>query len=138
MDKTRLGNRMKSYENTTRGKLLAKTPVLIRVDGKSFSKLTSSLVKPHDHKLSQVMQYTAMGMCENIQGSKLAYVQSDEISILCTDFETYETQQWFVGDLRKIISVSAALASTLFNHWFNELLEYNPMALFEGMEYACS
>ena len=37
------------------------------------------------------MVRTATYLCKNIQGAKLAFVQSDEISILLTDFETITT-----------------------------------------------
>lgn len=40
-------------------------------------------------------------MCKNIQGAKFAFVQSDEISILLTDFEGLTTDAWFDGNIQK-------------------------------------
>jgi tRNA(His) 5'-end guanylyltransferase len=48
-------------------------------------------------------------------GSKFAFVQSDEISILLTDFEDIGTQAWFDNNLQKMCSVSASMATRAFN-----------------------
>ena len=52
---------------------------------------------------------------KNIQGAKIGFVQSDEISILMTDFETHQTDAWFDGNIQKIVSISASLAASKFN-----------------------
>ena len=61
------------------------------------------------------MQYTAMELCSRIQGAKCAYVQSDEISILLTDFDNLTSEAWFDNNLQKIVSVSAGIASSYFS-----------------------
>jgi tRNA(His) 5'-end guanylyltransferase len=61
------------------------------------------------------MDLTARFLCSNIQGCKLAYIQSDEISLLLTDFESVKTQAWFDGNVQKMCSVSAGMASAFFN-----------------------
>lgn len=48
-------------------------------------------------------------------GAKFAFVQSDEISVVLTDFETIQTQAWFDNNLQKIVSVSASYATRAFN-----------------------
>jgi tRNA(His) 5'-end guanylyltransferase len=44
----------------------------------------------------------------------LAYVQSDEISLLITNYQTLDTQSWFDNNLQKMISVAAGVASSTF------------------------
>ena len=61
------------------------------------------------------MDATTKYLCENIQGAKLGYVQSDEISILIIDFETFDTQSWFENNIQKMCSISASLATAKFN-----------------------
>jgi len=61
------------------------------------------------------MQETTRLLCSNIQGAKLGYTQSDEISLLLTDFDDIATDAWFDGNLQKIVSVSASMASAFFN-----------------------
>lgn len=48
-------------------------------------------------------------------GAKFAFVQSDEISVLITDFEELGTQSWFDNNLQKMCSVSASMATKTFN-----------------------
>lgn len=111
-----LGNRMKSqYENRTRSYLPRRTYTIIRVDGKAFHTFTKGMKKPFDTELMDVMDKTAVALCEQIQGARLAYVQSDEISILLTDFEAPTTQAWFDGNVQKMSSIAASIATARFN-----------------------
>ncbi len=113
-----LGDRMKGYENISRFYLTRRSPVIIRVDGKAFHTFTRGLKRPFDDILMSVMQETAKYLCKNISGCKLAYVQSDEISLLITDYDTIDTQAWFDNNLQKIVSVSASLATLAFNKFW--------------------
>ncbi|MFW6243030.1 MAG: tRNA(His) guanylyltransferase Thg1 family protein [bacterium] len=114
--KDELGRRMKEYyENRTRIYLPRRTYTIIRIDGKAFHSYTKGLTRPFDDGLIQDMDDTAIHLCENIQGAKLAFVQSDEISILLTDFDKIGTDAWFDGNVQKICSVSASLATSKFN-----------------------
>lgn len=111
--KDALGDRMKEYENITRFSLPKRTYTIIRVDGKSFSKFTKGMERPFDDKLIDLMNYTAKTLCESIQGAKLGYVQSDEITILIYN-EEYTAEDWFKGVLQKMCSISAAIATSAF------------------------
>ena len=57
-------------------------------------------------------------LCQNIQGAKLGYTQSDEITILLTDYDTLETDAWFDYEVQKICSISASMATMAFNTFF--------------------
>lgn len=123
-----LGDRMKKfYEDRTRFFLPRKTFTIIRVDGKAFHTYTRGLNKPFDYRLISDMDETAMYMCKNIQGAKMAFVQSDEISILLTDTDKITTDAWFDGNIQKIASISASLATAKFNS-----LRPNQIALFDS------
>jgi tRNA(His) guanylyltransferase len=121
-----LSDRMKGYyENCYRIFLPRRTYTIIRVDGKSFKSYTNNLNEPFDDGLINDMNETAKYLCKNIQGSKFAYVQSDEISILITDFEKLTTSAWFDNNLLKMTSVSASLATSKFNQLriYREMVE---------------
>lgn len=110
-------SRMKSnYENRYRFFLTRRTPVIIRIDGKAFHTYTRNLEKPFDEGLIQDMQQTTLFLCKQIQGAKLGYTQSDEISILITDYDTLTTEGWFDYNIQKIVSISASLATGIFNN----------------------
>lgn len=120
-----LGDRMKTYESVTKNFLTRRMPVIIRIDGKAFHSFTKGFNKPFDDILIATMQDTAKYLCENIQGCKLAYVQSDEISLLLTDYEKITTDAWFGNNIQKMASVSASMTTMIFNNLFsNNVWEY--------------
>ena len=111
-----LGDRMKDfYEDRTRYKLARRTNTIIRIDGKAFHTYTKGLQRPFDQGLMEDMNKTAEYLCQNIQGAKFGYVQSDEISILITDYDDIDTHAWFDANLQKMASIAASLATAEFN-----------------------
>jgi tRNA(His) 5'-end guanylyltransferase len=74
--------------------------------------------KPYDEDFINIMNKTCMFLCEEIQGVQMGYVQSDEISLLITDFDKISTDLWFDGNIQKIASVSASMATACFNNLF--------------------
>ena len=136
MVKDSLGDRMKQYENVNRLYLTKRMPLIIRIDGKAFHSFTKGFQKPFDEVLIKTMQETAKYLCENIEGCKLAYTQSDEISLLLTDYDQIETQPWFDKNLLKIVSISASMATLAFNRIFNnKAQEYKKHTPFYGTQY---
>ena len=118
-----LGDRMKDYENVTRFYLTRRMPLIIRIDGRAFHTFCKGLEKPYDRIFAKSMQATAFNLCKNIEGCKLAYTQSDEISLLLTDYDELETQVWFDKNLQKIVSISASMATLYFNEAFKDLAD---------------
>jgi tRNA(His) 5'-end guanylyltransferase len=111
-----LGDRMKDfYEDRTRYKLARRTNTIIRIDGKAFHTYTKGLQRPFDQGLMEDMNKTTEYLCQNIQGAKFGYVQSDEISILITDYDDIDTHAWFDANLQKMASIAASLATAEFN-----------------------
>ena len=111
-----LGDRMKEfYEDRFRYYVPRRTYTLIRIDGKAFHTYTKGLASPFDDGLIADMNETTAYLCKNIQGAKFGYVQSDEISILITDFDERDTQMWFDGNLQKMASIAASMATSKFN-----------------------
>jgi len=123
-DKDALGNRMKDHEHRTRILLPRRTNTMIRLDGKAFHTFTKGFKRPFDTDLMNIMNQTALETCSTIQGAKFAYVQSDEITILVTD---YETDAWFDGNIQKMTSISASYATSAFNaHYGKYIYDQNP------------
>ena len=111
-----LGDRMKEfYEDRTRIKLPRRTFTIIRIDGKAFHTYTKGLERPFDQGLIEDMNATTAYLCKNIQGAKFGYVQSDEISLVLTDFDDLGTHAWFDNNLQKMVSVAASMATSEFN-----------------------
>lgn len=124
MDKTTLGDRMKAYEAVSKTKLMNRTPVIIRLDGKAFHTWTKKLhlvdannqPDPFDADMHKMMTYTALHVMNHVQNAVMAYTQSDEISILLNDWKKLNTDQWFGNAVQKMVSISASAATASFNY----------------------
>ena len=128
-----LGKRMKDqYEVRTKLLLSRRTYTLIRIDGKAFHSFTKGMNRPFDQNLMNVMDKTTLALCENIQGCKMGFVQSDEISLILTDFDDISTNAWFDGNVQKITSISASMATAYFNKYKEEYKLSDKMALFDS------
>ena len=124
--KDNLGDRMKeNYENRAKTKLLRRTPVIIRLDGKAFHTFTKGFDKPFDEIFTKTMQQTMLSLCKEVQGCVLGYTQSDEITLVLTDYDKLDTSAWFDYDVQKICSVSASIATLMFNKAFFTVLHQN-------------
>ena len=114
-----LGTRMKDfYEGIPKTKLMRRTPVIIRIDGKAFHTFTRGFKRPFDEILIKTMQETTKYLCENIQGCVLGYTQSDEITLVLVDYQRFETSAWFDYEIQKICSISASMTTMAFNKFF--------------------
>ena len=119
-----LGTRMKTfYEQIPKFKLYRRTPVAIRIDGKAFHTFTRGFAKPFDKVLGNSMVRTMEYLCKNIQGCVFGYTQSDEITLILIDYQTFETDAWFDYEIQKICSIAASMATMAFNRFFIEEME---------------
>lgn len=114
-----LETRMKTfYEQIPKTRLMRRTPVVIRIDGKAFHTFTKGFVRPFDEVLIKTMQETTKELCENIQGCVLGYTQSDEISLILVDYQNFNSQAWFDYEVQKVCSIAASMATRAFNKFF--------------------
>lgn len=119
-----LGTRMKEfYESVPKTKLMRRTPVAIRIDGKAFHTFTRGFSKPFDDVLINTMQDTMKYLCENIQGCVLGYTQSDEITLILVDYKRLNSSAWFDYEVQKMCSIAASMATMAFNKFFESNVE---------------
>lgn len=124
MDRSDLALRMKeNYEKRAQTKLIRRMPVAIRIDGKAFHTFTRGFREPFDKILMQSMQETMLYLCENIQGCVFGYTQSDEITLILIDYQTFETEAWFDYKVQKMCSIAASMATMAFNKYFTKNVE---------------
>lgn len=124
-----LGERMKEYEFQSRTRLLRRTPVIIRLDGKAFHTFTRGFDKPFDENLMRIMQDTTKMLCENIQGCVFGYTQSDEITLVLIDYKELESCAWFDNQIQKIVSVVSSMATNFFNKNLLDEIEYEKVKI---------
>jgi tRNA(His) 5'-end guanylyltransferase len=111
-----IGDRMKRYEASFSWLMPRRIPVLLRIDGRAFHTITRKRFgKNWSMEFVEQMIETAKTVQKDIQGCEFCYSQSDEISFLITDYRTVSTDAWFDYDARKMISISASLASAVFS-----------------------
>lgn len=113
----KFGDKLKAQEQIEAGRKADKTkPLMCRLDGKSFHTFTKGLARPYDVRLSQLMIDTAKYLVKQTH-AKLAYVQSDEISLYWhLDLEASPSSQFmYDGKFQKLSSILAGMASAYFN-----------------------
>lgn len=113
------------YRSLTDYKLIPNSYVICMLDGRSFSKIIKNkFKKPFDETFAQMMNDVAVYLCQNVYGCKLAYVQSDEITLILTDFEKPNIDSMFKYRLCKLQSIIASMAAGKFNQlWLKNKLE---------------
>ncbi len=115
-----LGDKCNYYRSLTDYRLLPNGYVLVMIDGKNFSSLIKNkFEKPFDEFFIKSMNIVAQKLCQNIQGCRGAYVQSDEISLLIKD--DFQTCLPFDGRMCKLLSIIPALATSFFT---KEIIKY--------------
>jgi tRNA(His) guanylyltransferase len=131
MSKDSLGDRIKKYENSFRQQLPIRIPLIIRLDGASFHNYLKGCKRPIDENVVECMNESAKYLCKNIQGAQLAYVQSDEISILINNYQSLNTEPWFDNSLQKIVSISAGMVSSYFSSISDRIFGKIKLATFD-------
>lgn len=110
-----LGDRQKGYELASDFCLMRRVPVIIRVDGRSFSKATRRLTRPYCPRMIELMSTTMLLAAKQIDGATFAYQQSDEITFVLRNDQSLDTIPWFGNRVQKIASITAGLCTYIFN-----------------------
>jgi tRNA(His) 5'-end guanylyltransferase len=130
---TSFSDRMKEYESCYNFKVPNRSYVIIRLDGKGFSKYTKRFEKPFDDLLSNVMDAATIELCKYMTPA-FAYTQSDEISLVFSTIENIDADMVFDGKVQKLCSISASKVTAAFNKTMLRLLlsfKYPKDELFE-------
>jgi tRNA(His) 5'-end guanylyltransferase len=119
-----LADRMKDYEGAVATVLPPRFPIILRVAGKAFHTYTRGCKqKPFDLMFNWAMDQVALDLVNLIQGAELAYVQSDEVSVLIHPYKRFTSQGWFDSKVQKMVSVSAAQAAVTMTMMSNRIFE---------------
>lgn len=131
-----LGDRMKLYEKAYDVYMPSRLPVIVRVDGKGFSKFTKKIKanKPFDEEFSFAMSRAMQLTAEKIEGCVFAYTQSDEMTFVIRNDQSNESTPWFGNRVQKIASVVASFVTAYFN---NCMPQGSPVAFFDTRVFIC-
>ena|SRR3990167_4652298 len=123
-----LSDRMKDYEFRNRQSLQPRIPVVIRIDGRAFHTFLASASQPFDDYFMLGMKTATRLTMNEMQGCRLAYIQSDEVSFILTDYDRIATEPWFDYDQSKIESVTASIFTRHFR-WNGRMATFDARAL---------
>jgi len=140
MRQSDIGKRMKRYEAVTEYTLPRRIPVIIRIDGNAFQALTGRKHGKHHWSMKFVenMISVAAAVMKSMQGCNICYCQSDEISFLLTDYRTITTEPWFGYDVRKLISISAGIASGRMSQLYGETVCFDSRCFSVPQDDVCN
>jgi tRNA(His) guanylyltransferase len=109
-----LQQRMISYENSTATKIISRIPVIIKLDGFSFTKVTRNIQKPFCHKTMAILAGTMLSLVKQIDGAIFGFQYSDKIIIIVRNDRRENEDPWFGNDIQAICSSSASKATYEF------------------------
>lgn len=129
-----LSDRMKQYEKSFASYLPPHFPVIMRIDGKAFHSYTRGL--PFFHQpLVKAMNNAALRLCKEVVGARLAYVQSDEISLVINPWINYNSQPYFGNNIQKLVSVTASIASAIITSESENIFGSTKLAFFDSRAF---
>ena len=120
-----LETRMKMYERSGIVYLPIRVPVILRVDGRAFHAFTRRFERPFDRCFAKGIDLVAERLLREVQNARFCYMQSDEVSVLLVDFNKFDSQQWFGGEVNKMVSISAGIASAVATKYFDEEVQFD-------------
>jgi tRNA(His) guanylyltransferase len=114
-----MGRLKQNQEDRQRYYLIRRIPVIGRFDGVSFSNYTKPLKNRFSVEFMEVMNDTAIALCSAIQGAQVAFIESDEISVLLHDYKNIQSEAWLDYCLNKMIGHGSSIAANTFsgNSW---------------------
>lgn len=113
-----IGDRMKGYESESDTSVALDKPIIVRIDGKRFSRYTAKFKKPFDDRITDAMINVTEALIKQTH-AHLGYTQSDEITLIFLPKEG-KTNIMFEGRVQKIVSVFASIATVAFAQHIGE------------------
>lgn len=102
------------YEAAYDNIIINRLPIVIKLDGRSFSKLSENLQKPFDHNLTAIFNDTMLSLAKQIDGVIFGYQYSDKIIFILKNDKTKDTDPWCGNKIQALASLSASIATYEF------------------------
>ncbi len=110
-----LTDRINSYQDLSDYQLMKRLPVVIVLNGRSFSKLSSLVDKPFSSDFMELMIAAMVKLCQEVDGVVFAFTFNDQIIIALRNDQTSNTEAWYNNKIQGIVSAASALATLEFN-----------------------
>lgn len=124
-----LQQRQLTYENSYSQNIIPRIPVIIKIDGRSFSRSTKHVQKPFCHKTSIMLNNTMINVAKQIDGAICAYQYSDKIILVLRNDRSVDEKPWFGNDVQSMCSATASMVTYEF---LNQLWDVEEPPSLEG------
>lgn len=110
-----LSDRIKSYQDLSDHQLMKRLPVVIVLNGRSFSKLSSLVEKPFCAHFMELMCASMVKLCQELDGVVFSFTFNDQIVIVLRNDQTNSTDAWYNNKIQAMVSAASSLATLEFN-----------------------
>lgn len=112
-DFEKLGDLHKKFESRLETNVMSGSPVIIRLDGRSFHTFCKNMNRPYDQRMTSAMIDTTKYLVASTQAN-VGYVASDEITLAYRN-DDVSKEMMFSGRIQKLCSIVASMATAKFN-----------------------
>ena len=112
---TSLTDRINSYQELNDYQLIKRLPVIIVINGRSFSKTTSLLDKPYSPAFMELMAASMVKLCNEVDGIVFSYTFNDQIVLILKNDQNANTEAWYGNKIQSIVSATSSIATLEFN-----------------------
>jgi tRNA(His) 5'-end guanylyltransferase len=109
-----LHQRQKAYEAAYDQAIIARIPVVVKLDGRGFQKVTHKSNKPFDDKVTALLGKTMLACVKAAEGAAFGYQYSDKIILILRNDQSPNTDPWFGNHTQKIGSFLSSVATHEF------------------------
>lgn len=106
-----LQQRQLKYEASYRQHIIERIPVVIKIDGRNFSRATKNTHKPFCKKTMALLNGTMLALAKKIDGVVFGYQYMDKIILILRNDRNSEEDPWFGNECQKMASVSSSIAT---------------------------
>jgi tRNA(His) guanylyltransferase len=106
--------RYSKYENSYSYNIIYRIPVILKINGRSFSRITKNTQKPFCHKTKNIFNQVILSLSKQIDGVVFGYQYSDKIFLVLRNDRSPDEDPWFGNNVQKIASTSASMATSEF------------------------
>ena len=108
-----LKQRQQSYESAYDLNIIPRLPIILKLDGWNFSRVTKDVEKPFCNKTMALLTGTMIALAKQIENVIFGYQYSDKI-ILVLKNNNPNYDPWFNNSIQDLCSVSSGLATDAF------------------------
>lgn len=103
-------DKIKTYEAAYDQKIIGGIPIVIRVDARSFERITRKLARPFDPFITDILNNTMLDTIIDIDGAVFGYQYNDEINFIINS----SSQAWLKNSVQKMAAITASKVSINF------------------------